>query len=379
MGERRVLGALLVLGVGAGIGIGFATGFGFRWGIALGSIFALLPIFVVRFRRFQPLEQASNDLALGRFEAAEKILGGYLESPWLRGGRARIKATLSLALAEWYLDKADQAIERAKELLKVCEEKPDPELEIHVRVLEVACLLQLKKSLAVHDAAERLSATEGLSPEELGLAKVQVAVCAMNQELFQEAIEFFDGALELLEGKEHKAYVYGLKSASYNRVKDYDRALENVSLGQALSPQEAQTQAILHDNFAFAKANLRQDLDQALEAVEAGIALEIPAAMPHLFTSRGEVQYARAEFDAALEDLEKALELLPERDRNARQKAWFIKGKIHKARGEDQEALRALSEAISIDSSKTIAMNAQAILASPQGLESLSHPGIPPG
>lgn len=372
-GEWRLIYAAAVALVLTGLalfGIGLLN---FKQGVALGVGLFLLGFAAHQMWRYRPLNDASRLLDEGRFPEAEAMVRGYLAQPRHRGGRAARKAKLLLAQALWYLGQGKEALEVVEELL--AEARGDLLLEVIVRNLEVACYVQMRKPLKVHEKMGLLLKTDGMTQEQRWESQIFVGICAMNEELFHDAIELFDAAEKACQDRDRRAYVFGMLSACYNRVKDYMRALGAVQDGRKLTPEDPLTRALLLDNFAFAKANLRQDLPEALAAAEEGIALGVAAALPHLHTSRGEVHYALRDFDKAMADLEAALATLPVRDKNALQKAWFIKGKIHKARGEDDLALRALSEAISIDSSKTIAMNAQAVLASPEGLNTLIQSG----
>lgn len=344
----------------------------FRQGIALGVILFLVPFLFHMIWRYRPLKVASHLLDDGAFPQAESLMQQYRDQPFHRTGRARSKASLLLAQALWYQEKSEEALEVVTELLESSEEI---ELKVLAKNLQVACYVQMHKPLKVHEVMGELLKIDGLTPRMRWESEIHIGICAMNEELFHDAIEFFEAAERSCQDDSRKAYIHGMLSACFNRVKDYMRALGAVQDGRKFSSPDPLTRCLLLDNFAFAKANLKQDLDEALQAAEEGLALGHPAALPHLHTSRGEVHYARRDFDAAMKDLELALETLPERDKNARQKAWFIKGKIHKARGEDDLALQALSEAISIDSSKTIAMNAQAVLSSPEGLNTLIQSG----
>lgn len=371
-GEWRWIYGAAVLVIAPMVGLGAAGFLPFNQAIAIGVAAFLLGLLLFFHWRYKPLNRAASDLDSGRFEAAEAGLRAYLARPFGRGGRAARKARLLLAQARWYRGETEDALEVVRGLLEV---SGDPLLEVLARNLEVACYVQMRKPLKVHETMRVLLAAPGLDERRRWESYIHVGICAMNEELFHDAIEFFEAAEKCCQDPDRKAYIFGMLSACYNRVKDYMRALGAIQDARKLAAEAPLTRALLFDNFAFAKANLKQDLDEALAAAEEGLGLGVAAAAPHLHTSRGEVHYALRNFDAALADLEKAIASLPERDKNGRQKAWFIKGKIHKARGEDEAAMQALSEAISIDSSKTIAMNAQAVLASPEGLSTLIQSG----
>lgn len=344
----------------------------FKQAVALGVTAFLVGLIFHMVWRYKPLSEAAVLLDEGRFAAAQYVLQGYLAKPFHRGGRARRRALFLHAQASWYLGETEQALEDVGTLLA---DLDGPLLEVLARNLEVACYVQMRKPLKVHETMKVLLSIDGMSEAQKWESRIHIGICAMNEELFHDAIEFFEAAEKACSDDTRRAYIFGMLAACFNRVKDYMRALGAVQDGRKLGPEDALTRSLLLDNFAFAKANLKVDLEEALTACEEGLALNVRAALPHLHTSRGEVHYAMRNFDAALADLEKAIGELPERDKNGRQKAWFIKGKIHKARGEDDDAMFALSQAISIDSSRTIAMNAQAVLASPEGLNTLIQSG----
>ncbi len=369
--ERVAIGAvgvaLLVLGLLLGM-----TLLPMRQALAASLAVFLLGILLHFHWRYRPLNEASRLISEGRFPAAQYVLQQYLSKPFHRGGRANLKARLLYAHSLWYLGEVDQAIEVCDQMLVDCS---DHGLQVLLLTLQVSCYMRKRMTLKVHATMGRLAKLDGLTPSESLESRVALGICAMNEEMFHEAIEILAGASKDATEAARKAYIFGMLSACYNRVKDYIKALGAVQDGKKLQPTDALTRSLLLDNFAFAKANLKQDLEEALAAADEGIGLGVEAALPHLYTSRGEVHYARRDFDRAMSDLEESLRRLPERDKNARQKAWFIKGKIHKARGEDELAHQALSQAISIDSSKTIAMNAQAVLASPEAMNTLIQTG----
>jgi tetratricopeptide (TPR) repeat protein len=360
--------ALVIFGLGLAL-IGLMA---FKQGLAFGMILFLAPFLFHMLWRYKPLQVASHLLDEGRFEAAQSLLEHYRKQSFHRGGRAAHKALILLSQSLWYQGKPKKSLEVVDQLV---EQAQSLELRVLTENLRVACYVQMRKPLKVHEVMSDLLRLDGITKKMRCESEIHVGVCAMNEELFHDAIEFFEAAKKKCESDGRRAYIHGMLSACFNRVKDYIRALGAVQDGKKLNPTDPLVRSLLLDNFAFAKANLKQDLQEALAAAEEGVALGLPAALPHLYTSRGEVHYALRDFDAAVKDLDLALGHLPERDKNARQKAWFIKGKIHKARGEDDLALQALSEAISIDSSKTIAMNAQAVLASPEGLNTLIQSG----
>jgi tetratricopeptide (TPR) repeat protein len=293
--------------------------------VALGVTIFLLGLIFHMVWRYKPLNEAAALLDEGRFAAAQYVLQGYLSKPLHRGGRARRRALFLHAQASWYLGETEQALEDVNTLL---EKSDGPLLEVLCRNLEVACYVQMRKPLKVHETMRILLAVDGMTERQKWESRIHVAICAMNEELFHDAIEFLEAAEKACNDNTRKAYIFGMLAACYNRVKDYMRALGAVQDGRKLGPEDALTRSLLLDNFAFAKANLKQDLEEALTACEEGLALNVQAALPHLHTSRGEVYYAMRDFDNALKDLELAIAELPERDKNARQKAWFIKGKI---------------------------------------------------
>lgn len=344
----------------------------FTQATSFGILLFLLPALGLLFWRIKPLNEASRLLDEGKFPAAQFVIESYLSNPALRAGRAWRRALLLHAHVLWYLEDAEAAQQVADQLL---EQTSDKDLQLLLLNFRVACFVKLRQTLKIHGAMNQVLRMDGITPSQKSESQLSAGICAMNEEMFHDAIDFFQAAARDCPDDGRKAYIFGMLAHCYNRVKDYVKALGAVQDAKKTMGEDKLTQALALDNFAFAKANLKQDLPEALAAAEEGLALGVDAAIPHLHMSRGEVHYALRDFDKALADLEECLRRLPDRDKNSRQKAWFIKGKIHKARGEDDLAKEALSEAISIDSSKTIAMNAQAVMASPEALNTLIESG----
>lgn len=356
----------------AGALLGFLGLLSYKQGVALMGALFLVGFMGLRQWRYKPLDEAVQLLDEGQFPAAQFVLEAYLAKPAGRGGRTLVKAKLLYAHVLWYLEQADRAMALVQELLADAKE---PLLRLLCLNLMVSCYLQKRMPLKVQETMGTLLKLDGITPRQRWESQIAIGICAMNEELYHDAIDILQSATRSCEDDRRRAYVFGMLAAALNRVKDYVRALGAVQDGKKLKSDDPLTRSLLLDNFAFAKANLKQDLPEALAAADEGLGLGIGPALPHLYTSRGEVHYALRDFPKAMSDIEEALKRLPERDKNARQKAWFIKGKIHKARGEDELAREALSQAIGINSSRTIAMQAQAALASPEALDTLIQSG----
>ena len=92
----------------------------------------------------------------------------------------------------------------------------------------------------------------------------------------------------------------------------------------------------------WARAMLNVDLDDALD--DCNEAVRWASGNPAFLDSRGLVRLRRGQFDRAIDDYDKALEIMPEL-------AWSLYGRslAHRAEGEDAKAEADLAAAIAVD------------------------------
>lgn len=361
--RREILG---LVAVGAAIGvIGVAlVALGLlpmRAGLA-GTLLLFIIVFFGHLQwRYGPLRSAVRRIDSEDFEGALELLESYLASSTDRAGRPRQLAQVLKASCLFYLELYDAAIELSSDVLKNadCES-----LRFFAQNNLVSCYICQSKPLKANSERSKIL-TMGVTNDAKREALINIGLCYMNAEFFREAVETWDEALKLFPDDEQKAYVLGFQAACYNRIRSYDSALERVAEARALGPRAALTRAILLDNNAFALANKKERLDEALSMVHEAFSLKIPAAGPHLHMTSGEVHYARGEFDEALAELRAAIDRIAPRDKNSHQKAYLTLGKILQAQGKPDEAREALNKAISIDPTKTLAVHAQQVLRDP--------------
>lgn len=314
------------------------------------------------YMRYIPLNKAIGLLSDGEFEKALATVEKYLSHKSNSTGNGACVAKVLKSNCLFYLEKFEEAASLSTEILKTSENE---EILFFARNNLISCSIALVKPMKANAEITKLL-TMDVTDTSKRDALTNIGLCYMNAELFKEAIDTWNEALNLSEDGEHKAHMLGLQAACLNRLRKYDEALDKLTVAKSQTIETNLTQAIIYDNEAFALANKKERLDEALELCKKGFALNVPAAEPHLHMSLGEVHYARGEFTVAVEELEYAITKISDRDKNSHQKAYLILGKIYQAQGKDKEAEEALNRAITIDPEKTIAQQAQQIIAEPE-------------
>jgi tetratricopeptide (TPR) repeat protein len=312
--------------------------------------------------RYIPLNKAIGLLADGEYDKALATIEKYLSHKSNASGNGALVAKVLKSNCLFYLGKFEEAAEISTEILKSTDNE---EILFFARNNLISSLIELTKPMKANSEVTKLL-TMDVTDTSKRDALTNIGLCYMNSEFFKEAINCWNEALNLSEDGEHKAHMLGLQAACLNRLRKYDEALEKLEEAKSQTIETNLTQAIIYDNEAYALANKNERLDEALELCKKGFELKVSAAEPHLHRSLGEVHYARAEFAAAVEELKYAISKIAKRDKNSHQKAYLILGKIYQAQGKDKEAEEALNWAISIDPEKTIAQQAQKIMAEPE-------------
>lgn len=330
--------------------------------IGLAGLLFMMIILGCIYYRYIPLNKAISNIGDGKFQEALRILEKYLGQKANSSGNGFEVAKVLKSSCLFYLDKFEDAATVASEVLA---ETENEEILFLARNNLISASIAMSKPIKANAEFTKLL-TMNVSDSQKIDALINIGLCYLNGEFFKEAISAWDEAINLSEDGEGKAHMLGLQAACHNRLRKYDDALEKIREAKAQGIETDLTQAIIYDNEAFAWANKRENLDEALEMCKKGFALNVPAAEPHLHMSLGEVHYARGEFTVAVEELECAIQKISPRDKNSHQKAYLILGKIYQAQGKDKEAEEALNQAITIDPEKTIAQQAQQIIAEPQ-------------
>ena len=327
----------------------------------IGLLFVMLCLGCAYFR-YIPLNKAIGFLSDEDFDKALETVDKYLSQKSNATGNGALVANILKANCLFYKEQFEEAAALSTKILKTTETE---EILFFARNNLISCSIAMTKPMAANAEVTKLL-TMNVTDSSKRDSLTNIGLCYMNSEFFKEAISTWDEALNLSIDDEHKAHVLGFQAACLNRLRKYDEALDKISETKSMTIETNLTQAIIYDNEAFAFANKRERLDEALELCKKGFALKVDAAEPHLHMSLGEVHYARGEFSLAIEELEYAITKISERDRNSHQKAYLILGKIYQAQGKEKEAQEALNRAISIDPEKTIAQQAQQIIAEPE-------------
>jgi len=329
-------------------------------GIA-GLLFIMLCLGCAKYR-YIPIKKSIGLIDDGKFEEALAILDNYLNRKANSASNGEIVANILKASCLFYLEKFEEAIELSQAIIK---DTNNEEIIFLTRNNLISSAIAILKPMKAKSEVTKLL-TMDISDSSKRDALVNIGLCYMNAEFFKEAVDVWDEGINLSKSDEQKAHLLGLQSACHNRLKKYTLALEKIEETVNLKKETDLTKAILFDNEAFALANKGERLDDALQLCLDGFALNVKAAEPHLHMSLGEVRYARGEFDEAIKELDTAITKITSRDRNSHQKACLILGKIYQAQGKNAEAEEAFNKAIAIDPEKTIAQQAQQIMAKPE-------------